>query len=336
MLAGMEATTARRAAFALAVACTLPGSAQAAEEPAGPGLSGDAPAAPAAWVAPTRIDRVGRILAPVHVNGQGPFAFVVDTGASRSAIAPELAEALALAPEPGATVILRGITGTEEVPLIRVQRLEFGEVSLADHRLPVVRPAVFADADGILGVEGLKHSCVHADFRRQRISIERGRCPRAGSGWLRVPAELRFGGLFTVKGRIGRTRVTIIVDTGAERTLGNDALLSALELQAKAEDPSYHARVLGATSHAQQGAVIPAPAIRIGEVSITSTQVAFGDFAVFGLWGLDQRPALLLGMDVIGAADGLMIDYRREEMLLLPSGASALASGLRRHGSRIR
>ena len=163
------------------------------------------------------------------------------------------------------------------------------------------------------------------------IELPIARIPR-----IELPAELRFGGLFTVKGRIGRTRVTIIVDTGAERTLGNDALLSALELQAKAEDPSYHARVLGATSHAQQGAVIPAPAIRIGEVSITSTQVAFGDFAVFGLWGLDQRPALLLGMDVIGAADGLMIDYRREEMLLLPSGASALASGLRRHGSRIR
>jgi hypothetical protein len=34
------------------------------------------------FVAPTRRDRIGRILAPVLVNGQGPFRLVLDTGAS--------------------------------------------------------------------------------------------------------------------------------------------------------------------------------------------------------------------------------------------------------------
>lgn len=298
----------------------------------------EAPAAqPPAWVAPTSFDRVGRITAPVYVNGRGPFAFVVDTGASRSAIAPRLVEALGLPSEPGATVTLRGITGTEQVPSIRVERLEFGEVIVHDQLLPVVRPGVFADADGILGVEGLADSCLHADFLRQRISIVRGKCPRALPGWLRVPAELRFGRLFTVKGRIGRTRVTIIVDTGAERTLGNPALLAALELQQRAEDPSYHAQVMGATSQSLPGSVIPAPVIRIAGMNITQTQVTFGEFDVFGLWGVSGEPALLLGMDVIGAADALMIDYRRAELRLLPSGSAFMArSGTRLPGSRLR
>jgi predicted aspartyl protease len=288
-------------------------------------------------VAATRLDRVGRILAPVYVNGSGPYAFVVDTGASRSAIAPRLVEALALEGEPGATVTLRGITGTEQVPSIRVQRLEYGHIALDDQLLPVVRPGIFANADGILGVEGLEGSCVHADFLRQTISIAGGKCPRAKRGWLRVPAELRFGRLFTVQGRIGRTRVTIIVDTGAERSLGNHALLEALELQQHAEDPQNQARVLGATSQSQTGTMITAPVIRIAGITVTRTQVTFGDFEVFRLWSLEDQPALLLGMDVIGAADALMIDYRRAELRLLPTG-SAFAShtGSRVPGSRLR
>ena len=46
------------------------------------------------FVAPTRHDRIGRIWAPVHINGQGPFRLVLDTGASHSALTPRLAETL--------------------------------------------------------------------------------------------------------------------------------------------------------------------------------------------------------------------------------------------------
>ena len=38
------------------------------------------------YVAPTTRDRIGRIWAPVLLNGQGPYRLVLDTGASRSAI----------------------------------------------------------------------------------------------------------------------------------------------------------------------------------------------------------------------------------------------------------
>ena len=38
------------------------------------------------YVAPTLRDRIGRIWAPVMINGKGPFRLVLDTGASRSAV----------------------------------------------------------------------------------------------------------------------------------------------------------------------------------------------------------------------------------------------------------
>src|SRR5262249_19642673 len=50
----------------------------------------------ALYAAPTRLDRIGRIVAPVMLNGRGPFRFVVDTGANRSVITTQLAAALGL------------------------------------------------------------------------------------------------------------------------------------------------------------------------------------------------------------------------------------------------
>lgn len=303
----------------------------AAREDVPAGVEAGQEAAPPAWVASTSLDRLGRITAPVYVNGKGPFAFVVDTGASRSAIAPRLVEALALEAEPGAGMTLRGITGTQQVPAIRVERLEFAHVALTDQRLPVVRPSIFANADGILGVDGLADSCVHADFRRQTISIDRGRCPRPKAGWLRAPAQLRFGRLFTVQGRVGRVPVRVIVDTGAERTLGNAALRESLLRQQRKEEAGYRADVMGATWQTMPGDVVLAPVIHIADMDITSALVTFGDLDVFALWGLDREPALLLGMDVIGVADAIMIDYGRAELRLLPAGAELAA----RRGSRL-
>ena len=38
------------------------------------------------YVAPTLRDRIGRVWAPVYINGQGPLRLVLDTGASASAV----------------------------------------------------------------------------------------------------------------------------------------------------------------------------------------------------------------------------------------------------------
>jgi predicted aspartyl protease len=48
------------------------------------------------YVAPTRRDQIGRIWAPVFINGRGPFRLVLDTGASHSAITAMVALALGI------------------------------------------------------------------------------------------------------------------------------------------------------------------------------------------------------------------------------------------------
>jgi hypothetical protein len=273
------------------------------------------------YVAMTRPDRIGRVMAPVFVNGVGPFAFVVDTGASSSVISPRVVKRLKLVPDPARAKLLRGITGSEVVATVPVHSITAGEITLPKSELPVVETRVFADADGIFGADAFTRGCLYVNFGHEEISILRTACPRVGENWEVMRAKLRFGGLPVVNARVGDTRVIAIIDTGAERSLGNPALLAASGLQAAAADPQTLTRVFAATSHAVFGNLVATPPIRLGGITIDRLRVVFGDFEVFRMWGVGDQPAIVLGMDILGTTQAFMVDYRREELRFLPQGA---------------
>lgn len=273
-----------------------------------------------AYVAATRVDRIGRVMAPVFVNGVGPFAFMVDTGASSSVISPRVVTKLALRPDPREVRLLRGITGSEVVASVGVASITAGEIRLVNKQLPVVEPRVFADADGIFGADAFAHGCLHVKFNEATVSILRRGCPRVDERWETLRAELRFGGLPVVRARVGRTTVLAIVDTGAERSLGNRALLMAEKLEQGTLDPANRRQVFAATSQAVFGHLLPVRAVRLGTIDVDNLHLVFGDFEVFRMWGAEQSPAIVLGMDVLGTTQAMMIDYQRKELRLLPQG----------------
>jgi len=268
----------------------------------------------ALYAAPTRLDRIGRIMAPVMVNGQGPFRFIVDTGASRTVLSPRLVEklGLTLADEP---LTIHGVTGAGSVPSVQVAELRAGDIVLHDRRLPVIEPHVFADADGILGVEGMSGKRLEIDFDADRVAIARSRGDRAPDGFLIVPVERHRGGILVVEARIGRVRGRALIDTGAERTLGNRELQRRLALDRRdGGDPGTLTRVYGATDAVQQGESVIAPEIRLGDATLDNLEVTFADLPVFRVWKLEQVPAMLIGMDLLGVVAQLNVDYRRAEL----------------------
>src|SRR5688500_12298016 len=103
------------------------------------------------YVAPTLHDRIGRVWAPVYINGQGPFRLVLDTGANRSVVISSLASRIG-APIESNAVRLHGVTGSSMVPAIRVASIEVGDLWLGNRQLAVVED-VFGGADGVLGAD---------------------------------------------------------------------------------------------------------------------------------------------------------------------------------------
>jgi predicted aspartyl protease len=271
------------------------------------------------YASSTRLDRIGRVVAPVTINGSGPFRLVVDTGASHSTFSPRLADALGLTPSLESPLLLNGVTGVAPVPTVLVKRIQAGEVLIEDVKVPVVWSTIMADADGILGVAGLRREKIFVDFRNDRIVITRSSDRLDTSGFVTIPARRVAGGLLQVLATINGVPARVVVDTGAERTLGNLALRRSLQRAAvkRKRDIKWAAtRVFGATEDVAHGESSIATDIRIGEALISGADIVYGDFHIFKVWEMDRKPAVLLGMDVLGTVGAMVIDYGAREIHL--------------------
>lgn len=284
------------------------------------------------FASPTTVDHIGRVVVPVTINGQGPFRFIVDTGANHSTISPQLVQALKLQTVPGPTVILDGITGTEQVSYVSIDSLQAGDFILDDTVLPVVAESVMAGADGILGAAGIATKSLLIDFQHNHVAI----APWMGSGarrqGVKIQAARVAGGLIVLNTMVGRIPVRAVLDTGAERTLGNLALREAVRSQGP-QRKGFMAQltsVYGATKEIEAGEVVRAPTISIDSLRISDASIVYGDFHIFKVWDLQKEPALILGMDVLGTLTSLNIDFKNLTVYagsLMPPGAGMVHSG---------
>jgi hypothetical protein len=265
------------------------------------------------YVAPTRRDRIGRIWAPVLINGKGPFRLVLDTGASHSALTARVALLLGIPIDETKKVMLRGATGSVPVPLVPVETLEVGDLLMEPRRLPIV-PDALGGAEGVLGTDGFENKRIHIDFRHDSITIMRSRNQKAATGFVTVPIEFMRGRLLVVEGYLGGVEVKAVIDTGGQATLGNEALRLALAERRRRQQELLPDKVTGATLDVQAGNRVATPALAMGEVLVRNPHMTFADFAIFQHWKLTKEPAMLVGMDVLGLLDTLIIDYRREEL----------------------
>jgi predicted aspartyl protease len=269
------------------------------------------------FASPTRADRIGRILAPVKINGRGPFRMVVDTGANQSVVTNALVEALGLQVGAENVVRLVGVTGSLIVPTIRLASLETGDLEQQDLRVAVMR-TVSGGAEGILGMQGFNGKRITVDFVNDKIEIAASRGQRPGLRFATIPVDVRFDRLLLATARVSGIKVQAVIDTGAERTLGNSALLRELiRLRRLPQNPEM-AGVIGLTEVEQRGQAIWTRKIKLGDVNLTDVNVIYGDMYVFKVWELEEEPAMLIGMDVLGLLHTLIVDYRLKELHVRP------------------
>ena len=263
------------------------------------------------FVAPTTRDRIGRIWAPVMINGQGPYRLVLDTGASRSAVTRAVVEELGL-PIRSDALRLQGATGTAVVSAVKVKTLEIGELLIENTTMPIVADA-FGGAQGVLGGAGLEDKRILIEFHRDRIDIARSHRQPASPGFSVVPFKYRQAHGMRVSAMVGPIKVVALIDTGAQMTVGNLALRSALARR-KSGQGEPEQGIVGVTEDIQQATSARIPSIVAGELIVRNATILFSDLYIFEHWKLESQPALLIGMDVLGILDTLVIDYRLGEL----------------------
>lgn len=264
-------------------------------------------------------DRAERMTVPVSIEGNGPFAFVIDTGSERTVISRRIADRLALEGEDPAQ--LMSIAGTSMVDMVYVPSLTLGQKSYNGLISPVLA-AQHIGADGILGLDGLQDQRILFDFVLNQIFIEDADKLRdqPKSREIVVTAKRRSGQLIFTDATISGIRVNVVIDTGAQISIGNMALQKRLLRRAKElGDENLLIAVTGETLGVQFGR---ARDFRIGRARFDSLSVAFADILPFERFGLSREPTLLMGMDVLRKFDQVAIDFpKRKIHFLTPKNA---------------
>jgi predicted aspartyl protease len=259
--------------------------------------------------AATRSDSAGRAVALININGQGPFRFIIDTGANRSVLSQALATRLGLA-QSGQGVV-HSVDGVELAQLVNVESLSFGALQLSRGDTPVLDGPMLDGEHGLLGVDGMAGRLLHVDFSKRCVEIYESGARLPMQGWLSVPARMRFGTMLMVQGEIMGVRVNVLIDTGSNISLANERFRDALRKVAahSIEYHNDHAFTFGRPIVLAER--VWAPRLWLGRTVVDSVNAYIGDFHIFDVWGLQDQPTLLIGMDVLARSREMAIDYAR-------------------------
>lgn len=293
-------------AMALAVSATS-ATVPEGEVPATP----DAPATDEATdVLEMQADRYRRMTVPVTINGQGPFNFMVDTGAQASVLSNSLADQLQLSDRGTATLV--GMVSRREVETARISDLTFGSRSYQGGVAALVAGGNIGGADGILGLDSLQDRRILLDFKNRRMEVAHEDDSTSNRGFeIVVRARQIEGQLIIARARIDGVRTAVIVDTGAQGSIGNDALYERMR-RARVDVESELTDINGVEA---SGTVRVARGLEMGRAQLSDFPIIFTDTPMFAALGLEDEPALILGMNELRLFERVAIDFPSRRVL---------------------
>lgn len=262
-----------------------------------------------------------RVTIPIRIGGQGPWNFIIDTGSQRTVIARDLAQRLALPTR--ANVIILSMTGRSETHTVAVPDLDFAGGKLRDIEAPVLE-GEHLGAPGLLGLDSLHAKRVTLNFRtgRMEIASSGGRRRSVDPDTIVVEARRKRGQLILLDSEVNGMRVNIMLDTGTNFSIGNMALRDKLIAKKRAPD-MMTATLTSVTGGTLDGEVGRIRSVRMGRVNLTQVPVIFADASPFAELGMQDKPALMLGISALRIFDRVAIDFGKGKVDFLLPDASA-------------
>jgi hypothetical protein len=274
-----------------------------------------------------------RVGAAVFIDNRGPFTFVIDTGAGTTSIADSLADQLALpALQP---VLVHGITEARVTRSVAVSRLQLSGLGFRGLTCPVFERDQLG-ADGLVGLDVLGRFKLRFDVMRRAASLTMRGVAIVMGGDMQTGSRIRREGLRAVTGPFGQmmlTQVTVdgqpttaFIDSGAQYSIANLALQRAIA--ARRRDGGRLARsvpIYGVTGQSLSAELARVDDLRLGATRLGSTPMLFADLHCFQTLGLSERPALLIGADLLGRFREVTLDFPNDTVTF---------TGLRRQSTR--
>ena len=265
----------------------------------------------------TRTDTAMRMTVPVTIEGRGPYQFVVDTGSDRTVVSQELATLLKLAA--GETVTMHSMTGVAPANTVTVPSLTVaGQTTLGINAPALLQ--TYLGGHGLLGIDTLKNRRVVMDFTKRTLTVLRaGEKESYDPDTIVVTARSKYGQLVLVDADVDGTSITVIIDSGAENTIGN-APLRALLAKRNRKMQFFKTELIDVTGGRLGVEYAAVGHIRIAGIRVENAVIAFADAHPFKRYGLLNKPAMLLGMDTLRGFRRVSVDFAQRKVRFLPPG----------------
>ena len=268
-------------------------------------------------------ERYRRMTVPVTIGGAGPFRFMLDTGAQATVVSRALADRLAL--DNRKPAILVGMASRVPVETTSIEDVGLGSRSFYIRSAPVVEGVNIGGADGILGLDSLQNQRVMLDFVNEQIAIADAEELGGNRGYeIVVKARHRLGQLIITQARLDGIRVNVVVDSGAQGSIGNPALAQRFR-RSRHMGETELTDINGAV---MTGAVKVADELEIGRAKLQNIPIMFADSPTFHALNLSDEPTLILGMSELKLFRRVAIDFKTRRVLFdLPPQATFAGRG---------
>ena len=77
--------------------------------------------------------------------------------------------------------------------------------------------------------------------------------------------------------------------------------------------------LISATGQTAMGEFAPLPVLRLGGMQIYDVMGIFAELHIFDLWKLNDRPAILIGVDVLRHFQDVTLDFGRKVVVFTPA-----------------
>jgi hypothetical protein len=251
--------------------------------------------------------------APVSINGQGPFNFLIDTGANVSCVSADVAKRLMLAALPPARV--HTVVGARDRPAVLIDHLQVGERSRRSVHAAAMN---FAEGvDGVLGVDWLKGQRLELGFKPPKLAITKSRSDTTSEGTVVVPADRRLGQLTIVDADLSGHRISAMLDSGSQVTICNSRvreLVDAMDGRRGMMSTIVQVPMETVVGEKFMGEQVYLPFMRLGGLQLGNVPVVFSDMHIFELWKMHDKPTVILGMDLLTQFDLVALDFGKSQV----------------------
>ena len=251
---------------------------------------------------PLRSAATTHLVVPAQINGQGPFPFILDTGADESGIYQWFAEKQGFAPGPATEI--EGMTGKTTNPTYRLDSIAVdGRIIrnvVADsfpnrHDVEVEAGAAGNDLmDGSVAI--FDFPCKTVEIIPKPVDMRRLLTKAAHKV---VGGSVVDGTQLSFPVEIGPAHGIAVLDTGSSDTRVNSAFARAAGIDPTSAAFRDAEPIFGVNSKATPTRKGPVGTVRFAGLTVPDAEVRVMDAPVYKSWGFGDGPAMILGLDLM-------------------------------------